>query len=439
MREIFETFKRAGKEVFLVGGAVRDLARGIPVQQIDDMDYCTNSRPKDTLRILQDAGFTTYDVGIEFGTVGAVIRGPESEGYPKDCQITTYRSAEFYRRGSRHPNVKFGDTIDQDLRRRDFSINSIAMDGEGTYVDPYDGLGDLQRGVLRVVSDPLETLAEDPLRILRVGRFISKLGFTPSEDLRAAATQRAGCILDISRERWFAEMSKLLRGPHPRKGLEFLQDVRILGIILPEVAGLHGDALWAQTMSLIERVPAQDHFRWSAALYATAQPFVRDSERAALTASGMSERVMKRFKADNHLTSKVAHVLAHSHNPLNFDNTWDDAQTRRLVQRLDPMLEDTLTMARALADSDAPTLESLDVFATRAHALEEAGSLRPDLPSGIGQAIVEGFEVRPGPVIGQGKLYLEACILDGTLQNKRDTGYYLDHLRAHKDAWFTTP
>ena len=403
MREIFETFKRAGKEVFLVGGAVRDLARGIPVQQIDDMDYCTNSRPRDTLRLLQDAGFTTYDVGIEFGTVGAVLRGPKEEGYPKDCQITTYRSAEFYRRGSRHPNVKFGDTIDQDLRRRDFSINSIAMDGEGNYVDPYDGLGDLQRGVLRVVSDPLETLAEDPLRILRVGRFISKLGFTPSQYLRAAAKQRAGCILDISRERWFVEMSKLLRGPFPRMGLEFLQDVRVLGIILPEVSGLHGGELWERTMGLIERVEQIDHFRWSAALYATAQPFVSDSELAAQTASSMSERVMKRFKADNHLTAQVAHVLAHSHDPLNFDNDWDAAQTRRLVQRLDPMLGDTVAMARALADADTSALIKLDRFEELARALEEAGSLRPELPSGIGGAIIDAFELRPGPVIGQAK------------------------------------
>ena len=153
-------------------------------------------------------------------------------------QVTTYRSAEYYRRGSRHPVVKFGDTIDQDLGRRDFSINSIALDKDNKFVDPYDGLGDLERGILRVVGDPYETLAEDPLRILRIGRFKSRLGFDVDAELHKAAFGRADCILDISRERWLQEMTKLLKGDHVADALNFLHEVRILGIILPEVSAL---------------------------------------------------------------------------------------------------------------------------------------------------------------------------------------------------------
>ena len=169
MKRLFEAFENAGKELYLVGGAVRDLALGQSERDLDDLDFCTNALPDETLQILRKAKFSTYDMGFEFGTVGCVLKGPEAEGFPKDCQVTTYRSHEYYRRGSRHPVVKFGETIDQDLGRRDFSINSIAMDAAGDYYDPYDGLGDLERGVLRVIGDPLETLAEDPLRILRVG------------------------------------------------------------------------------------------------------------------------------------------------------------------------------------------------------------------------------------------------------------------------------
>jgi poly(A) polymerase len=210
MKRLFDAFLHAGKELYLVGGAVRDLALGVHINALDDLDFCTNARPEESLQILKDAGFTTYDMGIEFGTVGCVLSGRRSDGYPKDCQVTTYRSEEYYRRGSRHPIVRFGDTIMQDLKRRDFSINSIALDHNGAFVDPYDGLGDLRRKVLRVVGDPLETLAEDPLRILRIGRFVSRLGFEVDEALRAAAFENADHILEISRERWLQEMSKLL-------------------------------------------------------------------------------------------------------------------------------------------------------------------------------------------------------------------------------------
>ncbi|MFW5968725.1 MAG: CCA tRNA nucleotidyltransferase, partial [Persicimonas sp.] len=195
VQELFDTFEKAGRDLYLVGGAVRDWALGEPVENLDDLDFCTDARPEETARILRDGNFHVYELGAEFGTVGAVVHGPEGEGYPKDCQITTYRSEEYYRRGSRHPSVEFGDTIEQDLGRRDFSINSMALDGRGELVDPYDGRSDLEDGILRVIGDPLETLAEDPLRILRVGRFMSKLGFEPTDELREAAAERAHCIL----------------------------------------------------------------------------------------------------------------------------------------------------------------------------------------------------------------------------------------------------
>ena len=130
MKRIFKAFSEAGKELYLVGGAVRDIALGIPQEELDDLDFCTNARPEESLQIIKDANLPYYDMGFEFGTVGAVLHGPKEEGYPKDCQVTTYRSEEYYRRGSRHPQVVFGDTIEQDLGRRDFSINSMAIDGE---------------------------------------------------------------------------------------------------------------------------------------------------------------------------------------------------------------------------------------------------------------------------------------------------------------------
>ena len=166
MERLYRAFEEAGKELFLVGGAVRELARGVAMEEIDDLDFCTNARPEETLAILQALRLTIYDVGIEYGTVGCVLYHEEREGYPKDCQITTYRSHEYYRRGSRHPSVSYGDTLMQDLKRRDFSINSIAMNAAGEYIDPYDGLGDLERGVPMYLKSFLRRYAKTERRCI---------------------------------------------------------------------------------------------------------------------------------------------------------------------------------------------------------------------------------------------------------------------------------
>lgn len=439
MREIFEAFERAGKELFLVGGAVRDLALGESFESLDDLDFCTNALPEQTLEILKRERLTTYDVGIEFGTVGTLLSGPKAQGYPKDCQITTYRSAEYYRRGSRHPEVRYGKTILDDLRRRDFSINSIAMDKDGHFVDPYEGLKDLKAGVLRVVSDPLETLAEDPLRILRVGRFISKLGFKPDAALTAAAAERAECILDISRERWLLEMTKLLKGPYASEGLEFLHEVKILGVILPEVAWLannHGES-WALTLKTLAKVPPVDGPRWATLLHQISSPWVikatqdvdgvsyRQDQHSALLCDGIA----KRFKFDNKLGDEVSGIIERYRGLLYLEQGLDDAQVRRLVRGLDPYLEGAMMLAKALA---TPTqLERLEAVAQRAQALEAQGQLRVQLPSGIGKALMERFKLKPGPRVGELKGALDDLVLDGILANGQDSDYYVSYLEQN--------
>ncbi|MFB6262674.1 MAG: RNA nucleotidyltransferase, partial [Bradymonadaceae bacterium] len=282
VQALFDAYDDAGRDLYLVGGAVRDWALGEAIDELDDLDFCTDARPEESREILREHGFSTYDLGAEFGTVGTVLRGGTDE--MKDCQITTYRSDEQYRRGSRHPEVEFGETIDEDLGRRDFSINSMALDGDGQLLDPYDGMEDLDRGVLRVIGDPDETLAEDPLRILRVGRFMSRFDFEPSDALEAASTDRAGHLLEISRERWLAEMDGLLVGDHPRPALSFLHRTRALGFMLPEVEALtdlhescpvHHKDVWAHTLEVVERAPAERALRWAALLHDVGKPWTR--------------------------------------------------------------------------------------------------------------------------------------------------------------------
>jgi poly(A) polymerase len=457
MKRLFKAFEEAGKELYLVGGAVRDLALGIDMSALDDLDFCTNARPEETLRILEDGGFNTYDMGFEFGTVGCVLHGPESGGYPKDCQVTTYRSEEYYRRGSRHPVVKFGDTIQQDLGRRDFSINSIALDARGDYVDPYDGLGDLKRGVLRVIGDPIETLAEDPLRILRVGRFVAKLGFEVDAALYEAARHRADHILEISHERWLQEMRKLLCGDWVRPALRFLQDVRILGIILPEVASLVGlherlpddtehahKDVWAHTLQVIEQTPAEPTLRWAALFHDMGKAwtrllhtdgrvtFYRHEKQGAM----LFEGIARRFTFDNASTKEIRFIIENHGRVPQYASEWSDAAVRRLVQDLDPYVDSLLRFARADLTTRFPekrkaALARIDELEARIRALEEARSLRPELPSGIGNDLMKAFDLKPSPLIGDLKSTLEERIIEGALESGRPSSYYVAHLKKN--------
>ena len=450
MQRIFDAFNAAGKELYLVGGAVRDLARGVAMVELDDLDFCTNARPEHSLAILKGAGLTTYDVGLRFGTAGAVLDGPASGGFPKDCQVTTYRSEESYHQGSRKPEVTYGDTIEQDLGRRDFSINSIAMNESGEYHDPYGGLDDLKAGVLRVVGDPMETLAEDPLRILRVGRFMSKLGFDPVDALKEAAAERASWIMEISRERWFMEMSKLLVGPHPGKGLRFLEEVGVLAYILPEVTALvgfhessptHHKDLWAHTIGVIEQTEPERAQRWAGLLHDVGKVETREVVGGVPTFRGheevsarQTEEVAQRFTFDNGLRAEVCAIVENHGRPATYGPGWTDAAVRRLVRDLDPHAMATLRFARAdctssIEERRAMARARIDELVGRIEGLERAEALRPRLPTGLGNTLMEAFTLRRGPVIGELMKGLTERIMDGVLESGREAGYYVEELR----------
>ncbi len=449
MKRLFEAFHNAGKELFLVGGAVRDIALGATYEELDDLDFCTNARPAESLKILKDNRFQTYDMGFEFGTVGAVLKG-EGPGFPKDVQVTTYRSAEYYRRGSRHPVVKFGDTIDQDLGRRDFSINSIALDKDSQFVDPYDGLGDLERGILRVVGDPYETLAEDPLRILRIGRFKSRLGFEVDEELHKAAFGRADCILDISRERWLQEMTKLLKGDHVADALNFLHEVRILGIILPEVSALvglhesspvHHKDIWTHTLQVIEQTPKEDSLRWAALLHDMGKAWTRVVDDQKVTfhkhekqGAMLFEGIGRRFTFDNQTAAEVRFIIENHGRVSQYTDEWTDAAVRRFVREMDPYTHLMLAFARAdlttkFPEKRAAALQRMDELEERIAVLEAEAQLRPALPSGIGKEIMKAFDLRPGPVVGEIKGHLEEEIIEGRLRSGEPLAFYLDYLK----------
>lgn len=477
MKRLFEAFARAGKELFLVGGAVRDLAMGHAYRDLDDLDFATNASPEESLEILQRNKFRTYDVGIEFGTAGAILKGPKGEGYPKDVQITTYRSSETYRRGSRHPIIRFGQSIDEDLWRRDFSINSIAMDGDGNYVDPYQGRGDIQRQVLRAVGDPMERLAEDPLRILRIARFMSKLGFSPDEALESAAHARGTWLLDIARQRWLQEMDKLLVGPHPREALRFLMRVGALNVLLPEVVSLfdlhrrcpvgqaHAD-FWEQTLERVHRAGADSHLSWSSLLADTGRPWTRGLSRGrdipdgpqmagldaaafpqgstdpqevtfhnhARMAAYQCKGVARRFHFDNARLDAVSWLLEQQEAALRWTPAWDDAQVRRFVRDMNGAHAEIIAMGHLLQGDGRGAGADLGALEAHIARLAREGALVPELPKGMGGHLMKAFCLRPGPILGELVSWLNEQIIEGEVASGLEPQAYLDHLQQAQPA-----
>ena len=225
-------FADHGHELALVGGPVRDVFLG---QRPGDLDLTTDATPDQVLELTRGWADKTWTVGIAFGTVG--LRQGNSV-----FEITTYRS-EQYGRTSRKPDVQYGRSLEEDLGRRDFTINAMAARLPGyEFTDPYRGFDALREKVLRTPGRPEQSFGDDPLRILRAARFAAKLGFTVAADVRAAMTEQAGRLEIVSAERIAAELTKLMLTPDPALGIDVLVQTGVADEVLPEVARLRMEA-----------------------------------------------------------------------------------------------------------------------------------------------------------------------------------------------------
>ncbi|MDP8930029.1 MAG: CCA tRNA nucleotidyltransferase, partial [Actinomycetota bacterium] len=228
-RELGHLFTRAGHELYLVGGSVRDTLLSGEAQP--DLDFATSARPNETRHLLAPWAEHVWDIGARFGTISAEHAG-------RRIEITTYRS-DVYTPGSRHPDVIFGENIEVDLSRRDFTINAMAVRiPDFHFLDPFGGLRDLRMKVLRTPADPHTSFRDDPLRMFRLARFVSALDADVEPGTKAAAARLADEILTVSVERIRDELSKLLLGPAADKGIDVLISTDLARHILPEVARL---------------------------------------------------------------------------------------------------------------------------------------------------------------------------------------------------------
>lgn len=272
MSEMHRKVEAILSPVYEVGGSVRDELLGIAPK---DFDFTTPLPPDDVEGAIRRAGKRPFLAGKRFGTIGVRLEGSLVE-------ITTFRT-ERYEAGSRKPEVRFLEDIREDLARRDFTVNAMAKRGD-TLIDPFHGRDDLSSKILRAVGSPAARFREDPLRMLRAARFSAQLEFSVEEKTFRAVTREAHRILEVSKERWTAEMDRLLLSGRPDMGLRALMESGLLRFVIPEISlqkdyeqntRHHRYTLWEHTLRVTAAVPPEPELRWAALLHDIAKPFVR--------------------------------------------------------------------------------------------------------------------------------------------------------------------
>ena len=423
-------FAAAGHELALVGGPVRDALLRRPTK---DVDLTTDAPPERTLEIIRGWADAHWTIGIDFGTVGLRKDGVELE-------ITTYRS-ESYDPKSRKPEVSYGTSLVEDLRRRDFAVNAMAARLPGhDFVDPFGGLTDLQRKVLRTPGRPEDSFSDDPLRMMRAARFASQLGFTVAPDVVRAMKDMAGRIEIVSAERVRDELSKLLCGRYPREGLALLVETGLAAHVLPELPRLrleidehhrHKD-VYEHSLIVLEQAIAQEEdgpdlvLRLAALLHDIGKPKTRRFETGGrvsfhhheVVGAKMARKRLTALRYPKDVISDVSrlvelHLRFHGYGT----GEWTDSAVRRYVRDAGPLLNrlhkltraDCTTRNKRRAAALRATYDDLETRIARLQEQEDLARVRPDLD---GNAIMELLGLPPGPEVGRAWRYLKELRLD---------------------------
>ncbi len=454
--ELGEVFQAAGHELALVGGPVRDAFLG---RASNDLDFATSATPDETEALLARWGDARWDIGKEFGTIGA-RRFARGGGAAADAdvvvEVTTYRS-DRYDPESRKPVVAFGDTLDGDLSRRDFTVNAMAVRlPDLTFVDPFGGLEDLARGVLRTPIAPERSFDDDPLRMLRAARFAAQLGFGVEQETHAAIIDMASRIEIVSAERVQAELTKLVCAPNPRPGLQVLVDTGLADHVLPELPALrleidehhrHKD-VYEHSLIVLEQaiaqetgpdgpVPAPDLvLRLAALLHDVGKPATRRFEPGGgvsfhhheVVGAKLVAKRLRALKYEKQVVKDVArlvelHLRFHGYG----EGQWTDSAVRRYVTDAGPLLErlhrltraDSTTRNKRKAKRLADAYSNLENRIASLREQEEIDAIRPDLD---GTQIMAILGIPPGRDVGAAYKHLLALRMEhGPLGTERAT------------------
>ncbi|MFG3706833.1 CCA tRNA nucleotidyltransferase [Micromonospora sp. NPDC047670] len=428
--ELGRRFARAGHELHLVGGSVRDALLG---RLGDDLDFCTDAHPDETLRIVRGWAESIWETGREFGTIGCQRDGLRLE-------VTTFR-AESYDQVSRNPVVEYGTDLAEDLRRRDFTINAMAVSlPEHRFTDPHGGLDDLAAKVIRTPGTPGESFGDDPLRMLRAARFAAQLRFAVHPDVHAAMTRMAADLDRITAERIRDEFTKLLCGADPITGLRLLVDTGLAERFLPELTGLkleidehaqHKD-VYEHTLTVVSNAVSYETegpdfiLRMAALMHDVGKPATKavgsdgrvSFHHHEVVGARLTKARMKALRYPKEITSKVTALVALHLRFYGYGRgEWTDSAVRRYVADAGDLLprlhkltrSDCTTRNRRKAAQLAADYDALEERIARIAAEEDLARVRPDLD---GNAIMELLGVPPGPVVGRAWKHLKELRLE---------------------------
>ncbi len=434
--ELGERFAAAGHALHLVGGSVRDALLG---RLGDDLDFTTDAHPDAVLAIAAGWAEASWETGIAFGTVGLMRRGFRLE-------ITTYR-AEAYDRLSRNPDVTYGDSLSDDLARRDFSVNAMAValpdwKAPEAFVDPYGGLDDLAARVLRTPGAPQRSFGDDPLRMLRAARFVAGYGLTPDPELVDAVTRLADRLEIVSAERIRDELDKLVVVERPEAGLSFLVDTGLAEEFLPELPGMalevdpihrHKDVL-AHTVAVVEKTSPDKVLRLAALLHDIGKPKTRSIgpkgvsfHHHEVVGARMARDRLKALRYPNDEVEAITELVNLHLRFHTYKLGWTDSAVRRYVRDAGPLLgrlneltrcDCTTRNARRAAQLDK-RMDDLEVRIAQLEEQEQVKALRPDLD---GTAVMKILDLPPGPMVGRAmRFLLDLRLEEGPLEQDEVT------------------
>jgi poly(A) polymerase len=432
---ISRAFQAAGHELALVGGPVRDAFLG---RALNDLDFTTSARPEEIEKIIAPLATAVWDVGRAFGTIAAQCGDMTVE-------ITTYR-ADTYDGASRKPEVEFGDTLEGDLFRRDFTMNAMALTlPELVLVDPCEGLKDLLAGVLRTPIAAEESFRDDPLRMMRAARFTSQLGVSVHPDTREAMVALAPRLAEISAERVRDELVRTLSTDNPRAGIELLVDTGLAEVALPELPALrlesdehaHHKDVYEHTLTVLEQAIDEEHRRFpgqpadlvvrlASLLHDIGKPATRRFEAGGVVTfyhhdvvgAKLAKKRLRELRFDNDTIAAVAKLIELHLRFFGYsEQAWSDSAVRRYVRDAGDQLErlhilvraDVTTRNKRKADRLSFAYDDLEARIAELAELEELQSIRPDLD---GEEIMAILGVTPGRVVGEAYAYLLEVRLD---------------------------
>jgi poly(A) polymerase len=416
-------FKAAGFKLALVGGPVRDAILG---RLGNDLDFTTNAHPKESEKILKKWADSVWDIGAAFGTVA----GKKGE---ITVEITTYRS-ENYEKDSRKPFVEFGENIEGDLSRRDFTINAMALElttDEPTFIDLFNGVDDLENKIIKTPGKPSDSFTDDPLRMMRAARFMSQLNFTIDESVLVAIKEMAHRLSIISSERVRDEFIKIIMSDNPRLGITLLVECGLADIFLPEIPKLkleidehhHHKDVYEHSLTVLEQAIALEARLGGANLTLRLAALLHDigkPKTKALIAGGgvsfhhhevvgakMTKERLRTLRFDNHIVKDVGqlvflHLRFHGYG----SGEWTDSAVRRYVRDAGELLDhlhlltraDCTTRNQKKAQLLANTYDQLEQRIKELMQQEELNKIRPDL---TGEQIMQILNIKPSPMVGK--------------------------------------